>query len=147
MQKFDLILKRISSIMSTHMVVNKGFLPTATACPRYPQRLVAVGKWRMLACISVLISIITFTSWGQAANHKVSLLKGWGNYMKLFTNIDTTSHAHRYYSPQSALLNVFIMASEHHNITRRQWFPDTKTLNIGGGVVSEWWFQAEYVYS
>ena len=72
-------LKNYVVLLSTHMVVNKGFLPTTAACPQYPQRFV----WRMLACLRVFIGIASATSWGEIASHKVALLQGWGNDMKL----------------------------------------------------------------
>ena len=54
MQKFNLVLKKVTGTrMSVHMVVNKGFF-SATAHPEYPQK--------MLAHLRVFIGVTTVMS-------------------------------------------------------------------------------------
>ena len=116
--------------MSTHVVVNKGFLSTATVHPQYPQRFVAVGEWRMLVCLGVFIGITTMMSWGKAANCKEAQLQNRENHtivhklwygvtsLQLLLTIVSISHS------------AFITASGPHNITETviPWYWD---LNLG----------------
>ena len=95
-QKFALMLKKNLVLEHLHTI---GFLlAAAITCSRYPQTIVVVVEWRMLAHLIVFTGITTV----------MALLQGWGNHMKLFTNFDTMSYAHSYFSPQSELLTVLL---------------------------------------
>ena len=73
------------------------------------------------ACLRVFIGVITVTSWGKAANHKVALLQGWGSQFDI-VHIPWYSITcpQLLLSKVSTLHSALIIAYGPLNITKRQ---------------------------